>query len=326
MPSLNKSQKMVKMLELMSRRDGVRAADLMERFHLDARTLRRYLADLRELHIPVHDDGRGAGRVVAIDPIWRRTGVKLSLTELLSLHFGRTLFDFLEGTSFAQDMDDALERLHPTVSRSHADLAEQLDTKFIAVPEPAKDFGDFSDVLDEAITALLYNHPVMGQYRKVSGVEKSYQLHPYTLATYRRGLYLFALDVREQRVKTFALERFVELLRQRQHKFTPPRGWSPHAHLAHAFGIISGDPEDVALAFSESAGRYIRERTWHPTQTYRTLRDGRLELRLRVAVTVELRTWILSFGEECEVLGPPVLVDAIGRSLRAAAARYPEPQ
>ncbi len=323
--TLNKAQKMVKVLELMSRRDGVLASDLMGRFEIDPRTLRRYLADLRGMGIPVRDDGRGPDRVVAIDPIWRRTGVMLSLTELLSLHFGRTLFDFLQGTSFAQDMDDALERLQPAVSRAHADLASQLDTRFMAVPEPAKDFRDFSDVLDEAITALVYTNPVVGRYRKPNGVEKRYNLHPYTLATYRRGLYLFALDESEQRVKTFAIERFTELSRRRGERFAYPHGWSPRAHLAHAFGIISGDPEEVVLAFAPGTSAHIRERTWHPSQTYRVLPDGRLELRLRVAVTVELVTWILGFGDEVEVLGPSSLIARVGATLRAAAGRYPEP-
>src|SRR5262245_57937407 len=90
---MNKGQTLVKMLELMTRRGGVRGTELVERFDLDARTLRRYLADLKELDIPIQDDGRSDDRVIAVDPRWKRTGVQLSLTEVLSLHFGRTLFN-----------------------------------------------------------------------------------------------------------------------------------------------------------------------------------------------------------------------------------------
>jgi hypothetical protein len=64
---LNKGQKLVKMLELMTRRGGVRASELVERFELDARTLRRYLADMRELDLPVRDEGRGDDRLITID-------------------------------------------------------------------------------------------------------------------------------------------------------------------------------------------------------------------------------------------------------------------
>lgn len=319
----NKAQKFVRMLEVMTRRGGVRAAELMERFDLDARTLRRYLADLREIDIPIRDEGRGNDRVISIDANWRRTGVQLTLAEVLSLHFGRTLFNFLEGTSFADDISGAIERLEPAISRAHQDLARQLDTKFIAVPEHGKDYrGDASEIIDEAITAIVYNNPVEARYRKVGGVEQRYRLHPFTLATFRQGLYLFALDVDAARVKTFALERFTDMKRSRTEHFDYPVNWHPHARIADAFGIISGEPQDVAIAFSEGVAGYIRERTWHPSQTFTTRSDGRLLLRLRVALTVELEQWVLGFGPDAEVMAPQAFVDRIGTLLREAAARY----
>ena len=320
-PQLNKAQKLVQMVELMARRGGVRTSELMERFDLDARSLRRYLADLRDLDVPLRDDGRGDERLISVDPRWRRTGVQLSLAEVLSLHFGRKLFNFLEGTSFAEDLDGAIERLEPAISRAHHTLTKQLDTKFLAVPEPAKDYRLASEILDDVVTAIVYNNPIETRYRKAGGLESQKLLHPYTLATFRQGLYLFAKDVEANLVKTYAIERFVAVARRREN-FTIPVGWRPDAHIAHAFGIISGTPEHVAIAFSERVISYIRERTWHPTQTFRTLPDGRLELRMLVATTVELETWIQGFGADAEVLLPLSLRDAVGRSLRAAAAKY----
>jgi proteasome accessory factor B len=319
---MNKGQKLVKMLELMTRRGGVRSQELLDRFELDPRSLRRYLADLRDLDLPVHDEGRGEDRLVTIDPKWRRTGVQLSLSEVLSLHFGRTLFNFLEGTSFAQDIEGALERLEPAISRTHQDLARQLDTKFLAVPEPAKDYRPFSEVIDELVTAVVYNTPLEVRYRTIAGLESSKALHPYTLATFRQGLYLFALDVEAGQVKTYAVERFTHVLRRRGDHFTLPVGWRPAAHLANAFGIISGPPQHVVLAFDPRAEAYVRERTWHPTQTFKTRRDGRLELHMDVAVTVELQTWIQGFGAEVEVIGPKKLRKQVSDTLKAALDRY----
>jgi len=318
---MNKAQKLVKMVELMTRRGGVRASELSQRYDLDPRTLRRYLSDLRELDLPLRDDGRGDDRFISIDPRWRRTGVQLSLAEVLSLHFGRTLFNFLEGTSFAEDLEGAIERLQPAISRAHHNLTRQLDTKFLAVPEPAKDYRESSDILDDLITALVYNNPLEARYRKASGVESQKLLHPYSLATFRQGLYLFAKDVEANLVKTYAVERFVAVARRREN-FSVPVGWKPEAHIAHAFGIISGAPEHVAIAFAERVISYIRERTWHPTQTFRTLPDGRLELRMTVATTVELQTWVQGFGADAEVVAPASLRDRVGKSLHEAAAKY----
>jgi predicted DNA-binding transcriptional regulator YafY len=321
--ALNKGQKMVKMVELMTRRGGVSSEELESRFELDGRTLRRYLADLKGLGLPLEDSGRGLDRVISIDPRWRRTGVRFTLAEVLSLHFGRKLFNFLEGTSFADDLSGAIERLEPAISKAHQDLAQDLDRKFLAVPEHTKDYrGDASEVIDEVITALVYNNVVDADYRKPNGVAGRYILHPYTLATFRQGLYLFALDVQANRVKTFAVERFVDLERRRGEYFDPPNGWKPEAHIADAFGIISGPTEDIILAFSEQVATYIRERTWHPTQIFRRMGDGRLELLMRCANTVELRSWILGFGGDVEVLEPQQLRKDISGGHREALAQY----
>jgi proteasome accessory factor B len=263
-----------------------------------------------------------------LDPRWKRAGLQLTLAEILSLRFGRTLFNFLDGTSFAADLDGALERLEPAISGAHSDLVRQLDTKFIAVSEHAKDYrGEHSDTIDDLVTALVYSQPIDARYRKPSGVTGTYHLHPYTLGVYRQGLYLFAFDVDAGQVKTFAVERFEsDLIRRKGETFQIPTGWSPRAYIAHAFGIMSGTPEEVVLAVEESSVAYVRERTWHPTQTFRTLPDGRLELRMQVGVTVELETWIRGFGADMQVISPPPLVQRIGESLRRAAARYATPR
>ena len=64
---LNKAQKMVKIVEIMTRRGGIRATELVDRFELDARTLRRYLSDIRAMGTPIIDEGRGEERVLSIE-------------------------------------------------------------------------------------------------------------------------------------------------------------------------------------------------------------------------------------------------------------------
>ena len=320
---LNKAQKLVRLVEWMCSPGGIRAETVCDRFELDARTLRRYLSDLKDMGLPVEDDGRGDNRILSMDPVWRRAGVQLTLAEVLSLHFGRTLFTFLQGTQFEQDLSGAIERLSPAISRTTKNLASQLDLRFLAVPEPAKRYsGAVSECIDTVITALIYKNVLEATYKKVSGVSRNYTLEPYTLATFRQGLYLFARDQRANVVKTFAVERFTDVIRVRTRRFDLPTGWTPQAHIAHAFGIINGPPDAIVLAFHERVTAYIRERVWHPTQTFATLPDGRLELRMFVANTVELQTWVLGFGADVEVLGPPGLREHVAGELQAAAARY----
>jgi predicted DNA-binding transcriptional regulator YafY len=320
---VNKAQKLVQMVELVRRAGGVRADELLERFELDARSLRRYLADLRDIDVPLVDEGRGEHRVISVEPRWRRSGVQLSLAEVLSLHFGRTLFTFLDGTSFVQDLEDAIERLEPAISRTHAELSRELDRKFLAVPEHAKDYsGETSEVIDDLISALVFNNPVEVRYRKASGVARHYRLEPYTLAMYRQGLYVFARDVAAGQVKTFAVERITEIARVWNEKFTPPSNWDPLAHIHTAFGIIQGDPVEIRLAFSPDVRTFVRERRWHPSQSFEQLPDGWLQLTLEVALSVEVVNWVHSFGPACRVLHPPELVERIRADLDKTARLY----
>ena len=238
---LNKAQRFVRIVELLQQPGGISAGDLMGRFDLDDRSLRRYLADLREMELPIRSDGRGATRRFWMDASYGRQGVQVSLLELVSLHFGRTLFHFLQGTGFAEDMDDVLETLSTLSTGSTTmNLAADLDRKLMAVPEHRKDYTDQADLLDDLLSALIYQNPAEAHYARIGGPTRRYTLQPYTLATFRHGLYVFALDVDEGKIKTFAVDRFRHFQRVRGERFEIPEDYHPSQMVSDAFGIIGG--------------------------------------------------------------------------------------
>jgi len=77
----------------------------------------------------------------------------------------------------------------------------------------------------------------------------------------------------------------------------------------------------VRVIFSTGVARYIRERLWHPTQKFRERPDGRLEMSLRVADTLEVRRWILGYGPEAEVVGPSGLRETLRADAELLAAK-----
>jgi len=311
--ALNKSQKFVRIVELMLQQGGTTSGELMRRFDLDDRTLRRYLADLRAIELPVCSEGRGPSRKLWLDARYGRKGVQVSLLELVSLRFGRQLFDFLEGTGFAQDMDDALETISSLAVGKSAEHARDLERKFMAVPEHRKDHTQDADRIEDILTALLYQNPARAHYAKPTGRTRAYLLHPLTLATYRQGLYLFALDVEEGKVKTFAVDRFRHFERLRKDKFDYPEDYDPKELVGDAFGIIGGKQSEVTLRFRRRASPYVRERVWHRSQQVEATSDGGVRLRIEVGLSPELESWILGFGPDVRVEGPPELAERIRR-------------
>ena len=69
--------------------------------------------------------------------------------------------------------------------------------------------------------------------------------------------------------------------------------------------------------------RWIKDEVWHPEQTLKPGRDGRLTLRVPYSSAIELQMEILKHGAEVEVLAPAELRSAVIESARALLRQYP---
>jgi len=104
--------------------------------------------------------------------------------------------------------------------------------------------------------------------------------------------------------------------------FEPDPAFDPKRYEAEAFGVVWERPMAVVLRFRADQAPYVREREWHPTQRLRSLRDGRLELRLRAGGTLEIARWILGWGDAVEVVRPARLRARVMATHRSALAGY----
>src|SRR5207247_336903 len=86
--------------------------------------------------------------------------------------------------------------------------------------------------------------------------------------------------------------------------------------------IADQEPVEVVLRFSAAVASRVREARWHPTERVEIEPDGSLTWRATVAGTIEIRLWILSWGDDVEVLSPAALRDDVGRTHARAAGRY----
>jgi len=150
------------------------------------------------------------------------------------------------------------------------------------------------------------------------------RVHPYLLeaSAATRAMYLMGFDEERGAVRTFKLQRIADLSLTPT-SFEPPDSDALQGSLERAWGVIADQEEvEVALRFDASVAGQITETTWHPTEKVVSEPDGSLVWRARVPGTVEIRRWILSWGEHVEVVAPPELRAVIADTVRAAASRY----
>ena len=105
----------------------------------------------------------------------------------------------------------------------------------------------------------------------------------------------------------FAVER-IRSISLTEHPYQMPLGFNIDEYVQDALGIMrSGRRIEVELLFSKPAASWVGDKTWHPSQEAKLLKNGSLRMILKVADNDELVCWILSFGSQVRVNKPDVL-------------------
>jgi proteasome accessory factor B len=76
------------------------------------------------------------------------------------------------------------------------------------------------------------------------------------------------------------------------------------------------------LRFGAQVAARVAETRWHPSQELEREADGTLLWTATVSGSREIRSWILGWGPDAEVLEPAGLRDEVAGLLAEAAARY----
>jgi predicted DNA-binding transcriptional regulator YafY len=220
------------------------------------------------------------------------------------------------------------EKVFQNLSLTQQTRLSGLDRKFYAVPYAPKDYGEFSEQLDIILRALLDQTRIKVDYALLTGEAHQHDFDPYSLISYRGGLYLLGHSDRRNAIIYLAVERIrsVEFLHQADGtptRFIYPRGFDPAAHTEGTFGIVDGPETKVELKIhSEQTEAYVRSRTIHRSQRFAHRRDGTAIMTMTVKGTTELANWIMSMGPWIEVLKPAALRKEIAQRHAKAARLY----
>jgi len=165
-------------------------------------------------------------------------------------------------------------------------------------------------------------------YEPGDGETRRARVRPYFLEpdAAGRSVYLIGFDETVGALRTYKVER-IRSSTLTADRYQIPDAFDPDRFLANSWGIWSSETTataDVRLRFDASVAHRVREVVWHRSQRLAELPDGGVELTVTVAGIIEIRPWILSWGDAVEVLDPPGLRTSVRDVVRRAAARYPE--
>lgn len=307
---------------MLESRRGRTLEGLAQELGCCARTVIRDLDHLQQVGFPLYDEREGKRKRWRLLEAGFRPPIPFTLTELMALSFSRSLVKPLDGTPLHASLEAFFDKLQVLLPEPAHVLLSQLQKTMAAGRIPVKDYAPAQPVIEAVTKARLEGRTLEITYHSFSRDEVSTRkIDPYHLWYHQGGLYVIAYDHLRGEVRIFALER-IKALQETEETFVSPSSFDVEAYMRESFGILRGEPAvPVKVKFSKAWAKWIEERLWHPSQRLERLPGGELVLSLEVAVTDDLKRWILSFGREAIVLEPLALREAVRAEAQALLER-----
>lgn len=317
---------------------GLSMIEIARKLHVTDRSVRRYLRELeREVDLERSPDPDGFGGVVVRIPtrdLPRR--VKLHRTQIYGLLMARRVFRMLDGTTFEAVLREAVDQLLSHVQRAPRRGAEidpdtRLEDRFLYLPSaPMKPLTtDASEVVDTMLDACAQLRVCRISYRKSdkSDTGEPLTVHPYAVVIYKDMIYVVCHVLERNGIRTLRMDRILDADADPLQHFKLPDDFSVDRYFEGQFGVHHGEtPTRVVIDFTGWGADFVRARSF-PGEgggeaTCEPLPGGGCRLTMVVFSTLELQSWVLSFGNTARVIEPPELAEQVANELRSAAAHY----
>lgn len=141
----------------------------------------------------------------------------------------------------------------------------------------------------------------------------SRHVEPYALKEFKNRWYVLAKDLKDNVIKTFALDRLndLEILKT---KFEFPADFDVNEYFKYSFGIIcphDEKPEEIILSFTPFQGKYVKTLPLHESQKVIIDNEEEFRIQLNLFITHDLKMELLTFGENLKVIQPQSLIDEL---------------
>ena len=149
-------------------------------------------------------------------------------------------------------------------------------------------------------------------------------VEPYALKEFKNRWYILAYDLKDKKVKSFALDRLTDLEITKK-KFQLPITFNLNEHYKYCFGIISPNehqPQEVILSFDPIQGKYLKTLPLHESQTILKDNEDELLIKLTLFLTHDFLMEILSYGDNVKVIQPHSLIEDLKTSYKNALKLY----
>lgn len=293
---------------------------LARHFQVNAKTIQRDIDYMRlMLGAPIAYDQKQRGFHYEGD--WRfLPSMFLDEREAKALMATKKVLSQYVGTPYYQEIGRALDKVLQYLPDT---LPEGgfFDVYSFARPSSEQPESSIFTTLEDAISQHLKVHIT---YDALTTGEQSKRIvRPYRLHYADDTWYLIGHCELRDEARAFVLRRMRKVKLLENQPFTPDPGFNPDAYLDRMFRFISGGHDkSIRIRFSPRQSAWIRERRWHQSQQIEENSDGSIDLVLNVSALDAVRSWVMQYGGDAEVIEPEELRSMVLREAATIVGMY----
>ncbi len=280
----------------------------------------RYDSDLGYNAPIIYDAKEGGYRYE--DSNYSIDNIPLNEDDLDTLEFATRVLDQFKNVELLKPFSGIIEKI-----ASSYKISRQVELN---------DHGEFIEFESSPETlGTEYINPILGliksqkeiqlEYKSFKDEEsKTYLIHPYLLKEYKSRWYLVSWNKDKKMINTFGLDRIVSI-KETDTYFEFQKSFSSVDYFKDAFGITAPQKlsvKKVLLKFNPSQANYILTQPIHHSQKVKSHNSSGLIIEIKVMISYELKSQIMSYGSSVEVLKPKSLRDEILTEIKKLRKNY----
>ena len=315
---LASTARLLELLELLQARPLTTGREIADALEVDARTVRRYIAALQELGIPIEGQ-RGVGGGYRVRPGYRLPPLMLSEDEAVVVVLGLVGARRQGLDSDRGSVDGALAKIHRVLPDTLRRRVEALETtlEFTSAARAGAPVAGESVLL--IADAIRRRRRIRTEYRTHAGERSRREVSPYGLVFHAGRWYLAAYDHLREDLRTFRADRMRAIAILAAAADAAPEGFDAVEHVRSSLAQVPWGHEVevlLELPLDEARGRIAST-----LATLTETREGTL-LCMRVGSLDWMAGVLAGFDCRFEVRAPAELrtnvAELAGRLLESA--------
>jgi predicted DNA-binding transcriptional regulator YafY len=311
------TSRLLALLELLQAQPLTTGREIAEHLGVDRRTVRRYVAALEELEIPVEGQ-RGVGGGYRIRPGYRLPPLMLSDDEAVAVSLGLLSARRLGLDSESHAAEAALAKIHRVLPPLLRRQVEALEASLGFTGRALEGVPVRSDAVLRLADAIRRRRRVRLSYRSHAGERSDRRVSPYGLVVHSGRWYLAAYDHGRAAERTFRVDRIGRVALADGDPHEPPAGFDAVDHVSRSLARVPWAWEVevlLELPYEQAAARLP------PTLAELAEDGGATLLRMRVSSLDWTATLLAGLGCDFTIRRPEELrtsVRVLAERLRSA--------